>query len=303
MEIYIDTADINQIKKADSWGIVKGITTNPSLIKKGYNKHEEDFNDMHQYISEIMNIAGHRPVSLEVISTNAEDMVDEATTLQDKFSSNGVIKIPINPNPEKEGEKYEGVKAISDLKVGAAPSTNATLVMTPGQALLAAEAGADYVSPFAGRIDDYLRTRVLGLTRGDEFEKTDYWPADGDVTKIEGIRGAIHFWEKTGTRRTVQDKDGVTLGWKDPKIIHDKGITSGVDLVDKTVDALKGYDTEVIAASIRNARQVEEVALAGADIATIPFPVLEDILVHKKTQEGAQSFLEDVISEYEMLFN
>ncbi len=158
MKIFIDTAELDEIRNACSWGIVDGGTTNPSLIKKAVERRKNQGIDMAQYIEEICTaIPG--PVSLEVISLSADQMVKEATFLYARFNpinNNVVIKIPINTNDgDAAGKDYEGLKAIRTLASLGIP-TNVTLVMTPEQALLAAKAGANYVSPFMGRVDDYV---------------------------------------------------------------------------------------------------------------------------------------------------
>ena len=158
MKIFIDTAELDEIQEACSWGIVDGGTTNPSLIKKAVEKRKNHGIDMAQYIEEICaSIPG--PLSLEVISLSVDQMVKEATFLYERFNpinNNVVIKIPINTNADDSGGRdYEGLKAIGIL-AGLGIPTNVTLVMTPEQALLAAKAGANYVSPFVGRVDDYV---------------------------------------------------------------------------------------------------------------------------------------------------
>ncbi len=256
MKIFIDTASLNEIKEAISWGIVDGVTTNPSLIRKAV-ENEAKGKNIDDYIREILRVAGpRRPVSIEVMSLKAEDMISEAEILYEKFNpvaGNVVIKVPINTY----SGYYEGLKTITALSEKGIP-VNCTLIMTPEQALLGAKAGAKYVSPFAGRIDDYIRTTKLGLVAGKDFQKGDYYPWDG------------------------MDVD-------------DNGIRSGSDLVEKVVMILDNYDyeTEVIASSIRNARQVREAALSGSHIATIPFKVLESMLLHPKTEEGVKKFSED----------
>ena len=266
MKIFIDTAKISEIKEAISWGIVDGVTTNPSLIRKAVESEAKGMK-LEDYISEILKVAGkNRPVSLEVMSLKADDMVREATILYTKFNDiagNVVIKIPINTYMGY----YEGLKAIKALSEKGIP-VNCTLIMTPEQALLAAKAGARYVSPFAGRVDDYIRETKLGLKRGKDFQKGDYYPWDG-------------------------------------KGVEEKKKKSGSNLVEKTVMILENYDyeTEVIASSIRNARQVREVAIIGTHIATIPFKVLEEMLLHPKTEEGVKKFSEDAErANYGVLF-
>jgi len=272
MKIFIDTAKLDEIREAISWGIVDGITTNPSLVRKAVEEEKRMKNDvnMEDYIGEICKTAGRKkPVSLEVMSHSAEKMVGEAEILYKKFNpvaGNVVIKIPINTFTGEENTDYEGLKTISELSKKGIP-VNTTLVMTPEQALVAAKAGAMYVSPFAGRIDDYLREKE-GKKSGKDFQKGDYYPKSGN------------------------GKD-----WK--------GIVSGVDCVNKIVEIFRKYDftTEVIAASIRNARQVREVAETGCNIATIPFSVIQAMTKHPKTEEGVKKFYADAVQTgYEGLF-
>ncbi len=274
MKIFIDTANIDEIKEALSWGIVNGVTTNPSLIKKAVNYYKEKGKTvtMEEYIKELLAFVGKgKPVSLEVIGSTEDAMYKEAHTLFDRFNSiasNVVIKIPVNPETEKGGTHlFDGLKVIRKLHEDGIP-VNVTLIMNPLQALLAAKAGADYVSPFAGRIDDYLRTNAkIG------FEKHDYYPAAG-------------------------------VEWGE-KLLSDEGIVSGVDLVASIRDIFDNYEfeTKILAASVRNARQVRELAEVGADIATIPFTVLKEMIWHYKTSEGMKKFAEDTVEEYRALFN
>lgn len=135
MKIFIDTANIEEIKKANDWGIIDGVTTNPSLVAREGREFKE-------LVQEITNIVDG-PISVEVISTNAEGMVEEAIELS-KWSPNIVVKIPMIP---------EGLKATKVLDVKGI-KTNVTLIFSVNQALLAAKAGATYVSPFIGRLDD-----------------------------------------------------------------------------------------------------------------------------------------------------
>ena len=140
MKIFIDTADLEEIKEIASWGILDGVTTNPTLMAKcGYS-----FNEI---ISEIFNLVDG-PISLEVVSEKASDMVKEAKEIvkkiNQKYQKNIAIKIPMTS---------EGLKAVSILKKDGI-KTNVTLIFSSNQALLAAKAGASYVSPFIGRLDD-----------------------------------------------------------------------------------------------------------------------------------------------------
>ena len=269
MKVFVDTAKLSEIKAAIDLGVCDGVTTNPSLIKAAMDELKIGMED---YIKEICKIVDKgKPVSLEVISTETDKMVREAKTLYERFNpiaNNVVIKIPISTATDLETHEDidKGLKAIKELN-NMGIKTNATLIMTPEQALLAAKAGATYVSPFAGRIDDYIRTNL-----GKKFEKSDYFPADGLIEENKGT--------------------------------DDNGILSGVDLVKKIVDIYKNYDikSEVIAASIRNPRQVREVALAGAHIATIPFSVVEEMTKHPKTVEGVIKFSQDTVEEYKKIF-
>lgn len=208
MKIFLDTANLEEIRTAASWGVISGVTTNPSLIAKEEGNFEE-------IVKEITDLVPG-PVSAEVISLKGEMMVEEAKPLS-QMAPNVVIKIPMTA---------EGMKAVRELKKQEI-KTNVTLVFSLNQALLAAQAGATYVSPFIGRLDD---------------------------------------------------------------ISH-----SGVELVKDIVDVYNyyGYETEIIAASIRHPLHVVEVAAAGADIATVPFKVLEQMFKHPLTDLGIEKFLAD----------
>jgi len=269
MKIFIDSADLEEIKEGISWGIVDGVTTNPTLIKKAIEKYGKGNFSMEDYIKELLRVAGRlRPVSLEVVSTTKDEMVKEGEILYDKFNyiaNNVVIKIPINPDVGS-GNMFDGIVATRELKKMGIP-VNVTLVMTPEQAVLAAKAQADYVSPFVGRIDDYLRTKI-----GMEFKKEDYYPSDGLYV--------------------------------DDELVEDNGIVSGVHMLSLVKEIFENYrfSTKIIAASVRNARQVREILETGCDIATIPFNVLKDLVKHPKTEEGMKNFVKDVEVEYEKIF-
>ncbi len=271
MKIFIDSADIDEIKQAYAWGVCDGITTNPSLLRKAVEKRQQKGEelDIKAYIQQILKIAKGTRVSLEVTETNAAGMVEEGRKLFALFNPvarNVYIKIPINPAFKNEDTThFDGIlaiKALAKLKI----PVNCTLIFTPEQALLAAKAGAKIVSPFAGRIDDYLR-----VFQGFKFDKAEYYPAAG----------------KMGS-------DGV---------FNDNGIVSGVDLVRQCVQILKNANlkTEVLAASLRNPRQVREAALVGAHIGTLPFEVIKEMLKHYKTYEGMANFTTDVVEEYKRL--
>lgn len=296
MDIFVDTADIEQIKEAESWGILDGVTTNPSLIKKAAGDEEEI--DLEKHIREILSTVDG-PVSLEVADSSYQGMVSEAETLYEKFNpinGNVVIKIPVNPSLDEQDDNFEGIKAIKTLSEKDIP-VNCTLVMEPNKALMAAKAGAKYVSPFLGRIDDYIRNN-MGIERGEDYPKGTYFPQE----LVEKIRD-----EKL--KKRIEEKDIEEMLYSDRKTMNlyewgnDHGILSGVDMVWSIQQILLNYeyDTRVIAASIRTARQVRQCAEIGADIATIPFDVIKDMMTHFKTREGMKSFNEDVIPQYEKI--
>ena len=135
MKIFIDTANIDEIKKANEWGVIDGVTTNPTLVAR-------EGKDFRTVIDEILDIVDG-PISVEVISTDAEGMVREALETS-QWSENVVVKVPMIP------EGLKAIKILSDKGI----KTNATLIFSVNQALLAAKAGATYVSPFIGRLDD-----------------------------------------------------------------------------------------------------------------------------------------------------
>lgn len=208
MKFFLDTAIVDEIREAVEWGVVDGVTTNPSLVAKAGRSMEEVILE----ICEIVN----GPVSAEVLSLTADEMVPEAQKLA-AIHPNVVIKIPMTE---------EGLKAVKRLsKLGV--KTNVTLVFSANQALMAAKAGATFVSPFIGRLDD---------------------------------------------------------------ISHE-----GMDIIREIVPIFQNYDmeTQVIVASVRHPRHVVEAALIGADIATIPFKVLKQMVRHPLTDIGITRFLED----------
>lgn len=292
MKIFVDTAKLSEIRESISWGIVDGVTTNPSLIRKAVEDERRMGGevDLESYVREICKVAGRRrPVSLEVLSSEAAKMVEEAKVLYRKFNPiarNVLIKIPINTRTGLEGTDYEGLRAINELSEAKIP-VNVTLVMTPEQALLAAKAGAAYVSPFAGRVDDYIRKNL-----GINFKKSDYFDFEllreisktklAEHLKNSASKDVSSLYSDEGIRRQI-DFGG------------NNGITSGVDLVRKIVDIFErhGIRAKVIAASVRNSRQVRELAETGCDIATVPFQVIQEMLRHPKTEEGFRAFCED----------
>lgn len=208
MKFFIDTANLEQIKEMQDLGIIDGVTTNPTLLSKEGAEPIEQL----KKICEIVD----GPVSAEVIGLKTEEMVKEARELA-KIAPNIVIKIPMTK---------EGIKAVKILE-SEGIKTNITLVFSQNQILIAAKAGASYISPFIGRLMD-------------------------------------------------NGQDEIDMLWESMQIIN-------------------AYDfkSEIIVASIRNARHVIEAAKMGAHIATIPFAVLEKMFVHPNTEKGLKAFLDD----------
>ncbi|OGV98902.1 MAG: fructose-6-phosphate aldolase [Nitrospinae bacterium RIFCSPLOWO2_02_FULL_39_110] len=208
MKFFIDTADINEIKAALEIGIIDGVTTNPSLIAKT----GKDFKTVVDEICAVVD----GPISVEAISMDAEGLIKDARELS-KINKNIVVKIPMTE---------EGLKAVKKVSQEGI-HTNVTLVFSPTQAILAAKAGATYISPFVGRLDD--------------------------ISHI------------------------------------------GMEIVEQIVNIYDNYDfsTEVIVASIRNPLHVVDAALMGADVATIPFGVIKQLVKHPLTDIGIERFLSD----------
>lgn len=208
MKLFIDTAAIDEIQEANRLGLIDGVTTNPSLIAKS----GRDFTSLIREICQIVN----GPISVEVLSTHAPDMIGEAQRLA-ALHPNVVIKLPLT----REGLIATRQLATEGIRV------NMTLVFSATQALLAAKAGASYVSPFVGRLDD------------------------------------VSHW--------------------------------GMDLVEQILTIYDNYDyaTEVIVASVRHPLHVLEAALMGADIATVPYKVIEQLIKHPLSDLGLEAFLSD----------
>lgn len=215
MRFFVDTANVEDIKKANDMGIICGVTTNPSLIAK----EGRDFGEVIKEITDIVD----GPISGEVkaTTTDAEGMIAEGREIA-AIHPNMVVKIPMT---------VEGLKAVKVL-AGEGIKTNVTLIFSAAQALLAARAGATYVSPFLGRLDDISMP--------------------------------------------------------------------GIDLIEEITDIFSVHDiqTEIIAASVRNPIHVIDCARAGADIATVPYKVLEQMTKHPLTDQGIEKFKAD----YEAVF-
>ncbi|MEN8192164.1 MAG: fructose-6-phosphate aldolase [Bacteroidota bacterium] len=208
MRFFIDTANLDEIREAAEMGILDGVTTNPSLVSK-------EGRDFQELLNEIIKIVDG-PISAEVISLDSEGMIKEAKELAE-IHENIVVKIPLT---------QDGIKAVKHLsEIGI--KTNVTLCFSASQAIMAAKAGATYVSPFVGRLDD-----------------------------ISAV---------------------------------------GMDLIEQIVQIYDnyGFETEIIVASIRNPLHIVEAAMIGADVATVPFKVIQQLFKHPLTENGIERFLSD----------
>ncbi len=208
MKIFIDSADVEKIKEAWDWGIIDGVTTNPSHVAKTGRKHL----DVYREICRIVN----GPISLETVTLTAKEMLKEGRALA-KIHKNVVVKVPITK---------EGLKAVKAFKAEGI-KTNVTVTFSPLQALLAAKCGATYISPFVGRLD-----------------------AIGHI---------------------------------------------GMDVVRqiKTIYTNYGYKTQILTAAVRHPAHVLEAALAGSDVCTMGFDVLQQLYDHPLTDIGIDIFLKD----------
>ena len=215
MKFFIDTANIDEIRKANDMGVICGVTTNPSLIAK-------EGRDVYEVVAEIASIVDG-PISGEVkaTTTDAEGMIAEGREIA-KLHKNMVVKIPMT---------VEGLKACHTLAAEGI-KVNMTLIFTANQALLCARAGAAFVSPFLGRLDDI------------------------------SVRGT--------------------------------------DLISEVAEIfnLHNIETEIIAASIRHPMHVTDCALAGADIATVPYKVIEQMTHHPLTDQGIEKFQKDYLAVF-----
>lgn len=215
MKLFIDTANVDDIRKASEMGVICGVTTNPSLIAK----EGRDFNEVIKEITTIVD----GPISGEVKATtvDAEGMIKEGREIA-AIHPNMIVKIPMT---------VEGLKAVKVLSAEGI-KTNVTLIFSANQALLAARAGATYVSPFLGRLDD--------------------------INQV------------------------------------------GINLIEDIVTIFNNYDidTEIIAASVRTPVHVTDCALAGADIATVPYGVIERMTKHPMTDQGIEKFQKDYIAVF-----
>ncbi len=216
MKFFIDTANLDEIRAANELGVLDGVTTNPSLVAKIVEDPERfTYEDFKEHIAKICTILDG-PVSAEVTTLTADEMVSQGEELA-SIAGNVVVKCPLT---------LEGLKAVRTLS-SKGIRTNATLVFSPTQAILAAKAGASFVSPFVGRLDD-ISTEGMAL-----------------IEQIVSIYGNYRF------------------------------------------------STEVLVASVRHPQHVVEAAMMGADVATLPFKVIEQLARHPLTDNGLDRFMQD----------
>jgi transaldolase len=216
MKLFLDTASIEEIREINRWGVLGGVTTNPSLVAK---EADDPARVWKEILSEV-----DGPISLETTELEAEPMYEQGVELA-QMSPNAVVKVPMTPDGLVTGKRLtdEGIKV------------NVTLVFSPAQAILAAEIGAYIVSPFLGRLDDVA--------------------ADG----MDALRKICEIYE------------------------------------------VQGYETNVLAASLRHPMHVVDAALAGAHIATMPYSVFKQLVKHPLTDVGLDKFLQDWKSLHEEL--
>ena len=208
MQFFLDTANLDEIRTAASWGILDGVTTNPTLVVKEGREHRAQIEEICSVVS--------GPVSVETTTADAEGMIREGEVFA-TWAPNVVVKVPITP---------EGVRAFRGLRAKGIP-VNVTLVFSLPQALLAAKAGATFVSPFVGRLDD---------------------AGNDGMQVVRDICAAFSTY---------------------------------------------GFETKVLAASLRHPMHIVEAARAGADVATMPFQVMEQLFKHPLTDVGLERFLAD----------
>ncbi len=342
MKFFLDTANVEYIKEVNEMGVISGVTTNPSLVAK----EGRDFNEVIKEITEIVD----GPISGEVVSEDAEGMIKEGREIA-KIHKNMIVKIPMTG----EGLKATKVLASEGIK------TNVTLIFSATQALLAANAGATYVSPFLGRVKmkffldtanvEYIKEVnemgvICGVTTNPSLvakEGRDFNEVIKEITEIvDGpISGEVVSEDAEGMIKEGREiakihKNMIVKipmtgeGLKATKVLASEGIKTNVTLIFSATQALlaanagatyvspflgrvddismigmdlvrdiaeifaiHGIETKIIAASVRNPIHVIEAAKAGADIATVPYELVKQMLKHPLTDQGLEKFKAD----------
>ncbi len=265
-KIFADTGAIDEIRPLREAGIINGVTTNPTLMKRAGATSWQQAKEMMQ---EIVALMAPCPVSLELTELQAGKMIAQAEELA-AYGDNVVIKVPVGGYEAVDPglDRHTGLKVLHalwqrDIR------TNATLIFNSTQALFAAQAGASYVSPFLGRLADYMYKQ-------DQVEM----PAGNALYYLEDHKGAKE------NSRTDNTPYVASAGAR---------MDAGVRLIHEIAVIFANYDitTEVLAASFRNGVQIPECLLCGADILTIPAPLLTGVADHPLTDEGMRAFVED----------
>ncbi len=261
--IFADTADMSYLEPLKEAGIINGVTTNPTLLKKAGASNWKEAKKMMKDICDFMDPL---PVSLELTELEKDKMIEQATELRE-LGNNSVIKVPVGGYQaiDEKFDAHTGLKVINalwerDIR------TNATLIFNSTQAYWAAQAGATYVSPFLGRLADYAY-------KNDHPERPD----GNSLYYIQNHKDP----EKThNTEYVASDGERKNIGTR---------------LVREIVQIFCNYDihTEVLAASFRNFAQLSENLLAGADILTVPGEILMNVADHPLSDEGMKRFVED----------
>lgn len=264
--IFADTAMLSEIKPLFDAGIINGVTTNPTLLKRAGAK---SWDHAKEIMREICKTLAPHPVSLELTKLTYDEMVKQAEELR-AIGENSVIKVPVGGYKKIDAslDAHTGLKVLRalwerDIR------TNATLIFNPVQAFWAANAGATYVSPFLGRLADYLY-------KNDHVERTPgnslHWIEDHKNAKGDQAVANTEFVASGGKRKDA-----------------------GVRLIMEIAHIFANYDirTEILAASFRNFNQLTEVLKAGADILTVPGDILMGVADHPLSDAGMDAFVQD----------
>ncbi len=265
--IFADTATFSEIEPLKEGGIINGVTTNPTLLKRA---GADSWKSATEIMKKIVDYMAPYPVSLELTELMADKMIEQAKELA-AIGENVVVKVPIGGYRavDQSLDPFTGLKVMNqlwraDIKV------NATLIFNSTQAFWAANAGATYVSPFLGRLADYLY-------KHDQVER----PPGNSLHYVEDHKAPGGGPDRTSNTGYVANSGAR----KD----------AGIRLINEIVAIFNTYriKTEVLAASFRNAVQVAECLMAGADILTVPAPILMGVADHPLSDEGMAAFVED----------
>ncbi len=265
--IFADTADIDEIRPLYEAGIINGVTTNPSLLKKAGAR---SWNQAREMLTGILKLMAPNPVSLELTETSADKMVEQARELFELGTENAVIKVAIGGYAalDKRNDRHTGLKVLRrlwemDIR------TNATLIFNTTQAFWAANAGASYVSPFMGRLADYM-----------------YKHDHHELERGNSLYHVVDHKNSAGNQAVSNSRYVASGGERKD---------SGIRLIREIAAVFANFDihSEILAASVRNPVQLTEVLLAGADILTVPAEILSSVADHPLSDEGMVQFDQD----------